>query len=188
MFLLLLRLDKNTSQPPPPLTFQQHFPSFTNTWQQHLTTLLPQPFLQNIRTFTKTWQQHFTTPPPLTFQQHFPTFTKTWQQHFTTPLPQTFLQHFHTFTSPLPATDSGRTACTPLYLPVQAVPPYSLLPPPFFFPVPVIVVRYNSLLWMCTLNTLTWPDLTWPDLMVLDKKHFLQHFHRLKEILLSLLL
>ena len=30
-------------------------------------------------------------------------------------------------------------------------------------PVPVTVtgVRYNSLLWMCTLNT--WPDLTWPD-------------------------
>ena len=25
-------------------------------------------------------------------------------------------------------------------------------------------VRYNSLLRMCTLNTLTWPDLTWPDL------------------------
>ena len=24
--------------------------------------------------------------------------------------------------------------------------------------------RYNSLLWMRTLNTLTWPDLTWPDL------------------------
>ena len=28
-------------------------------------------------------------------------------------------------------------------------------------PVPVTGVRYNSLLWMCTLNTdLTWPDLT----------------------------
>ena len=26
-------------------------------------------------------------------------------------------------------------------------------------PVPVTGVRYNSLLWMCTLNTLTWPDL-----------------------------
>ena len=24
-------------------------------------------------------------------------------------------------------------------------------------------VRYNSLLWMCTLNSLTWPDLTWPN-------------------------
>ena len=33
-------------------------------------------------------------------------------------------------------------------------------------PVTVTVtgVRYNSLLWMCTLNTLTWPDLSWPDL------------------------
>ena len=31
---------------------------------------------------------------------------------------------------PLPDIDSGRTAHTPLYLPVQAVPPYSL--PPFF--------------------------------------------------------
>ena len=28
-------------------------------------------------------------------------------------------------------------------------------------PVPMTGVRYNSLLWMCTLNTLTWPDLTW---------------------------
>ena len=26
-------------------------------------------------------------------------------------------------------------------------------------PVPVTGVRYNSLLWMCTLNNLTWPDL-----------------------------
>ena len=44
-----------------------------------------------------------------------------------------------------------------------------LLPSPFFscpgqrnwrrsVPVPVTGVRYNSLLWMCTLNTLTWPD------------------------------
>ena len=30
--------------------------------------------------------------------------------------------------------------------------------------VPVTGVRYNSLFWMCTLNTLTWPDLTWLDL------------------------
>ena len=47
-----------------------------------------------------------------------------------------------------------------------------LLPPPLFScpgqrnrqrPVPVSVtgVRYNSLLWMYTLNTLAWPDLTW---------------------------
>ena len=27
-------------------------------------------------------------------------------------------------------------------------------------------MRYNSLLWMCTLNTLTWLDLTWPDLPI----------------------
>ena len=27
-------------------------------------------------------------------------------------------------------------------------------------PVPVTDVHYNSLFWMCTLNTLTWPDLT----------------------------
>ena len=33
-----------------------------------------------------------------------------------------------------PATDSSRTVRTPLYPPVQAVPPYS--PPPFIFPVP----------------------------------------------------
>ena len=47
--------------------------------------------------------------------------------------------------------------------------------PPFFpcpeqrnrrrpVPVPVTGVRYDSLLWMCTLNTLTWPDLYWPAL------------------------
>ena len=48
-------------------------------------------------------------------------------------------------------------------------PPYSL--PPFFpvpdretskgwlVPVPVTGMHYNILLWMCTLNTLTWPDL-----------------------------
>ena len=35
----------------------------------------------------------------------------------------------------LPATDSGWIARTPLYPPVQAVPPYSL-PPPAFFPLP----------------------------------------------------
>ena len=33
---------------------------------------------------------------------------------------------------PPPATNSSRTACTPLYPPVQAVPP---TPPPPFFPV-----------------------------------------------------
>ena len=70
---------------------------------------------------------------------------------------------------PHPATDSSQTARTPLYLALQAVPPYSL-PSPFFscprkrnrqrpVPVPVTGVHYNSLLWMCTLNTLTWPDL-----------------------------
>ena len=64
------------------------------------------------------------------------------------------------------ATDSGRTAHTPLYQSVLAVPPYFL--PPFFsspgqrnrrrpVPVPVTGMRYNSLLWMSTLNTLTWP-------------------------------
>ena len=36
-------------------------------------------------------------------------------------------------------------------------PPYSQRKP---VPVPVTGVRYNSLLWMCMLNTLTWPDLT----------------------------
>ena len=62
---------------------------------------------------------------------------------------------FHnTSNHPPPATDSGRTVRTPLYPPVQAVPLYSL--PPF---VSVTGVRYNSLLWMCALNTLTWPDL-----------------------------
>ena len=70
---------------------------------------------------------------------------------------------FHnTSNYPPPDTDSGRTGRTPLYPPMQAVPPY-----PLFFPcpnrrrpvvpVPVTGVRYNSLLWMCTLNTLTWP-------------------------------
>ena len=79
------------------------------------------------------------------------------------------LRKFHnTSNHPPPATDSGRTARPPLYPPVQAVPPYSL--PPLFscpgqrnrrrpVPVPVTGVRYSSLLWMCTLNTLTWPAL-----------------------------
>ena len=60
-----------------------------------------------------------------------------------------------------PATDSGRTARTPMYPPVQAVPP-SLSPSPFFscpgqrnwrrpVSLPVTGVRCNSL---CTLNTL----------------------------------
>ena len=60
---------------------------------------------------------------------------------------------------------------TPVGLLVLSVPPYSL-PPPFFSPsrtkelakattlVPMTGIHYNSLLWMCTLNTLTWPDLT----------------------------
>ena len=40
---------------------------------------------------------------------------------------------FHnTSNHPPPVTDSGRTAHTPLYPPVQAVPP-PLFPPPFFF-------------------------------------------------------
>ena len=40
---------------------------------------------------------------------------------------------FHnTSNHPPPATDSGRTARTPLYPPVQAVPPY-FLPPPLYF-------------------------------------------------------
>ena len=69
-------------------------------------------------------------------------------------------------------TDSSRTARVPFYPPVQPPPPHPLLQPlPPSCPgqrnqwrhVPVAVtgVRYNSLLWMCTLNTLTWPDLTW---------------------------
>ena len=69
---------------------------------------------------------------------------------------------FHiTSNHPPPATDSGRTARTHQ---CRWFPPYSL--PPFFsyswqrmVPVPVTGVRYNSLLWMCMLNTLTWPDL-----------------------------
>ena len=83
---------------------------------------------------------------------------------------------FHTTSNHFPpTTDSSRTARTPLYPPVQAVPPYSL-PPSFLsylwqrnrrrsVPVPVTGVHYNSLLWMCMSNTLTWPDLTWPDLV-----------------------
>ena len=49
------------------------------------------------------------------------------------------LMYFNTLP---PATDSGRTARTPLYPPVQAVPP--LLPPPFFFPVPDIGTSANN--------------------------------------------
>ena len=78
---------------------------------------------------------------------------------------------FHnTSNHPPPATDSGRTAHTPMYPSVQAAPPLTPFPPFFpcpgqrnrrrLVPVPMTGVRYNSLLWMCTLNTLTWPDLT----------------------------
>ena len=35
-------------------------------------------------------------------------------------------------------------------------------------PVPKRGVRYNSLLWTCSLHSLTWPDLTWPDLTCSD--------------------
>ena len=50
-----------------------------------------------------------------------------------------------------PATHPGRTACTPLYPSVQAVPPPPVLTPFFLsqrrpIPVPVTGVRYNSLL------------------------------------------
>ena len=60
-----------------------------------------------------------------------------------------------------PATDSGRTARTPLYPPVQAVPPYSLPPPPPCVscpgqknhlrpvPVPMTGVHYNSFVYWC---------------------------------------
>ena len=67
---------------------------------------------------------------------------------------------FHnTSNHPPPATDYSQTACTPLYPPVQAVPPPPYSCPPS--PVPVTGVCYISLLWMCTLNTLTWPDQSW---------------------------
>ena len=77
---------------------------------------------------------------------------------------------------PLPATDSSQTARTPLYPPVQAVPPY----PPLIFqsrrpvPVPMTGVCYNSLLWMCMLNTLTWPDKNGQILNYNSSEHNLQ--------------
>ena len=79
---------------------------------------------------------------------------------------------FHnTSNHPPPATDSSRTVRTPLYLPVQAVPPYSL--PPFFFlsrteePVSASTcTRDRRALQQFALNVHVkhWPDLTWPDL------------------------
>ena len=68
----------------------------------------------------------------------------------------------------IPNSITPRITLRLLPIPVQAVPPpppYSL--PPFVpcpgqknrrrpVPVPVTGVRYNSLLWMCTVNTLTW--------------------------------
>ena len=70
-------------------------------------------------------------------------------------------------------------------------PPPTFLPPSLFScpgqrnrqrpePVPMTGMRYNSLFWMCTLNTLTWPDLT-PKLILIkyDNKHlmnFSQYF------------
>ena len=74
---------------------------------------------------------------------------------------------------PPPATDSGRTARTPLYPPVQAVSPS--LPPPFFFlsqteePAKAgTYVRDRHVLQQLVLNVhvkhsdLTWLDLLWP--------------------------
>ena len=77
-------------------------------------------------------------------------------------------------TFPRPATDSGRTPCT---LQCSRPPPPPLLTPPVFpvpdrgtrpVPVPVTCVSYNSLLWMCTLNSLTWPDLTWGNIRLIE--------------------
>ena len=44
--------------------------------------------------------------------------------------------------------------------------------------VPVLVtgVRYNSLLWMCTLNTLTWPDLMGKSSPCSGRVGFLSHY------------
>ena len=80
----------------------------------------------------------------------------------------------NTSNHPPPATDSGRTACIPLYPPVQAVPPPPLLPFPFF-PVPDrralqqlalnVHVKHSDLNWPdLSWLDLTWPVLTWPDL------------------------
>ena len=68
----------------------------------------------------------------------------------------------------------SRSDCSYSLVPASAGGP-PLLPPPFFscpgqrnrrrlVPVPMTGMCYNSLLWMCMLNTLTWPDITWPDL------------------------
>ena len=70
----------------------------------------------------------------------------------------------------LPATDSGRTARTHLYPPVQAVPPYSL--PPCFFKSQTEEVakagtcaRDRRALQQLALNVqVKHSDLTWPDL------------------------
>ena len=83
---------------------------------------------------------------------------------------------FHnTSNHPPPATDSGRTARTPLYLPpVQAVPPY--FRPHFIFlswteelAFAGTCARDRHALQQLALNVhvkhseLTWPDLTWPE-------------------------
>ena len=98
-------------------------------------------------------------------------------------IPNSITPHNH----PPPATNSIRTARTPLYPPVQVVPPYSL--PLLFFScpgqrnrwrpvnVPVTDVCYNSLFWMCTLNTLTWPYLIWRKTGHWIYLHLLQDSH-----------
>ena len=120
------------------------------------------------------FKTHYVAPQFSIFQrtvQIAPNFLH-WNAHiFLFWLNHTGHSKFHnTSKNPPPATDPSKTACHPLYPPVQVVPP--LLPPPLFFhssgqrnrwrpvPLPVTDVRYNSLLLMCTLNTLTWPDLT----------------------------
>ena len=85
---------------------------------------------------------------------------------------------FHnTSNHPQPATDSdsGQTARTPLYPPMQAVPPLLPHPPPFFFlsqtkePVKASTCAHDRReLQQLALNVHvkhtdpTWPDLTWP--------------------------
>ena len=97
-----------------------------------------------------TFKFHYVAPQFFIFRrtiQIAPNFLH-WNAHIFLLLNPTGHSKFHnTSNHPPPTTDSGRTAHTPLYPPMQAVPPYS---PHFTCP---------SLLWMCTLNTLTWPDL-----------------------------
>ena len=127
------------------------------------------------------FKSHYVAPQFFIYRQNRPNCAHIflqWNAHiFLFWLNPTGHSKFHnTSNHPPPAIDSGRTTRTPFYQPATSVlPPPPLTPSttPFFpcpgqrnrrrpVPVPVTGMRYNRLIWMCTLNT----DLPWPSFVI----------------------